>query len=56
MFCNLVCCHTINRIAVDMGCGVQRNFQQYFIYIGAICFTSGETRVPGENHRPVANH
>jgi hypothetical protein len=30
-------------------------FQQYFSYIVAVSFKVGETRVPGENHRPVAS-
>ena len=31
-------------------------FQQYFSYIMASVLLVEETRVPGQNHRPVANH
>ena len=39
-----------------MVCGASRHFQQYFSYIVDVSFIGEETRVSGENHRPVASH
>jgi hypothetical protein len=36
--------------------GVLHHFQQYFSYIMAVVLLEEETRVPGENHWPVASN
>ena len=43
-------------LQVWFGLGVYCHFQQYFSYIVAVSFMGGETKVPGENNRPVTNH
>ena len=43
-------------VGYGKGNSVEHHFQQYFGYIVAVSFIGGGSRVPGENHGPVASH